>query len=200
MMLRLQDVSVALGGRRVLTNTNLVVEAGAMTAVMGPSGSGKSTLLTVLAGLLLPTTGERLLVRADLTFAWIFQNSPVLARRTARDNVALGPLSAGRSITEARNLADMAMTRLAVGQLADQVAYRLSGGEKQRLAVARCVATRVDVILADEPTASLDASNRRLVCDSLRAAASTGSAVIVATHDEAVAQSCDTRHELEPSA
>nr|WP_276508639.1 ATP-binding cassette domain-containing protein [Modestobacter muralis] len=171
----------------------MTLESGDLTALMGPSGSGKSTLLAILSGLMPPGEGTRRVTGAppgEQAVSWIFQNSPGLTRRTVLDNVSLGPLSAGATRQQAEDAARSALQLLGLGDLAGTRLFRLSGGERQRAAVARCIASRADLILADEPTASLDARNRALVCQALDAAARNGSVVVVATHDQAVAQAC----------
>lgn len=187
-------IDVSFGDRRVLHSISGTFTGGRLTAVMGPSGSGKSTLLGVLAGLITPDRGTvdvRIFDGQPLSLAWILQSAPVLARRSALDNVALGPLSRGESTSAAHGCALAAMRRLGVEAFADTPVYRMSGGERQRIVVARAIATQAHIVLADEPTAALDAGNRSLVCDALVAAAQAGSAVVVATHDQAVAARCD---------
>lgn len=195
-------IEVSFGDRRVLTGVGHTFHGGRLTAVTGPSGSGKSTLLAVLAGLLAPQRGQVQIsvgASAQVQVAWILQSTPVLPRRTGLDNVAVGPLSRGLTHSQARAVAARAMDRLGILGLAPAPAYRLSGGERQRIVVARAMATSAHLVLADEPTASLDAHNRTLVCDALAAAARSGCAVVVATHDNAVAGRCDETLQLSPA-
>lgn len=190
---RVDGVTVRFDSRVVLDQLSCAFGAGQMTAVMGPSGSGKSTLLAVLAGLLAPSSGRVIAEtpeNGNMDVAWIFQSSPVLTRRSALDNVALGPLSRGVPRSEAVSRAMSAMESLGITSYAATPAYRMSGGERQRIVVARAIATRAFMILADEPTASLDASNRSSVCEALLTAAQSGSAVILATHDTVVSSLC----------
>ncbi|KQQ10449.1 hypothetical protein ASF46_05190 [Rathayibacter sp. Leaf296] len=190
MLVTLVDVGVVLGGRTILRDVSLAIDAGQTVALVGPSGAGKSTLLGVVAGDLRPSSGAvRTVPRADS--AWIVQSTPVLTRRTALDNVALGALSAGAPRRAAEADALGAMAALGVEALADQTVHRLSGGERQRVAVARAMAAGSTLILADEPTAALDAVSRSLVVVALSMAARSGAAVVVATHDLVVADSCD---------
>jgi ABC-type lipoprotein export system ATPase subunit len=198
MRLTVQNASVAFGTRRVLENLELTIQSPMSVAVMGPSGSGKSTLLAVIAGMtqLDSGTAEFDASDEDRRSEWIVQNSPLLARRTALANVELGPLSAGKTADEAEALGRHWMSRLGIEELADERVFHLSGGERQRVAVARAISTGATVILADEPTASLDATAREKVCDALLEASAQGALVIVATHDAYVAGRCDRTFNL----
>lgn len=204
MRVALCDVHVAFGSRVVLDGVWLSVSAPSLTAVTGPSGSGKSTLLAVLSGLLEVTSGERRVSldqqESELRCAWILQTAPLLTRRSALANVALGPLGAGLSRPDANERAREAMSSLGVDGLRDVASYRLSGGERQRVVVARGIATGAQLVLADEPTASLDAANRDSVCAALAAAAGTGCAVVIATHDPVVAGWCERTLDVAPRA
>lgn len=194
MQIVLDQVAKAFPRRDVLHDISTAITAPCLTAVTGPSGSGKSTLLGILAGLIEPSSGSRRVLlgsgESELRIAWILQSAPILARRTALDNVAIGPLSFGLSRNAAQVSARAAMDLLGIGAFAQTPAYRLSGGERQRLVVARAVATDAHLVLADEPTSSLDPANREVVCESLLAAYEAGCAVVVATHDPIVAGYC----------
>jgi ABC-type lipoprotein export system ATPase subunit len=197
--LEVRGATVAFGDRQVLRNLDLNVDAPKMVALMGPSGSGKSTLLAVIAGVsrldsgIVKRTNDG---RPPGRLEWIVQSSPLLARRTALANVALGPLSTGASVATARDIAHDWMQRLSIDQLEQQRVFRLSGGERQRVAVARAICTRAELILADEPTASLDAQARANVCDALEQASDAGALVLVATHDQYVADRCAVAYQL----
>ncbi|GAA1230138.1 ABC-type lipoprotein export system ATPase subunit [Microbacterium phyllosphaerae] len=192
MHLTVSEITHAFGARQLFENLSLRVSSGEMMALMGPSGAGKSTLLSMIAGVAEPDAGS-------ITFdsphnpriVWIVQSTPLLPRRTALENVRLGPLSEGLTLQEADSRALAAMQHLGVRHTATTKVFRLSGGERQRLAVARAVASSADVILADEPTASLDPATRSEVITALRVAANVGVMVIVSTHDMAVARLCD---------
>lgn len=193
------DLRFAYGPRMIFDRLSCRFQPGAMTGLVGPSGSGKSTLLALLMGQLSPDNGSITLPpelcrggRVDASqVAWVMQTSNVFTRRPARDNVAL-PLRCGGV---ARHLADRAavsaLTTVGLGSRAHDRSGLLSGGERQRVAVARALATGAPLLIADEPTISLDHANRDLLVTALRSAAHAGSIVIVATHDRAVYDSCD---------
>jgi ABC-type lipoprotein export system ATPase subunit len=167
-----------------------------MLALTGPSGCGKSTLLDLVGGLRAPTRGA-----IDLTgdsspddlrhrFAWIAQSTPVLGGRTATDNVALALVAQGERLVTARAKAQSALGTVGLESHYDALIGELSGGEVQRVAVARCLVMTADVILADEPTGQLDAVNTAMVVSALESAAAEGKVVLIATHDQWVASRC----------
>ncbi len=188
----------------VIADVDATFGFGTLVALWGPSGSGKSTLLSLIGLLMAPTSGtvtvtgqpawtssaEARRLRASM-FAWVLQNSACLESRSALDNVAMGPLAEGLRRPEATR---RALEALEVVGLADRAASRaveLSGGELQRMTVARALAQDKRIVLADEPTGQLDAKSSATVADALRALAAAGRCVIVATHDPAVSDRCD---------
>lgn len=191
--------------RPVLDGATFAVRAGESVAVLGPSGSGKSTLLSILGGLLAPDSGTVGLVHSDEpdadvergstlhACAWVLQTTNVLPERTARDNVALAGLARGLPRAAACELADDALAEVGLGDRADAAARLLSGGELQRVVVARALASGRPFVLADEPTGQLDARTSGVVLDALLAARATSGDVglVVVTHDGAVAERCD---------
>lgn len=189
MSVTLTNISKRFGDRIVLDEFTAVFPAGKATALMGPSGAGKSTVLAVIAGLIPPNAGTVAITGND--FDWVFQTSPLLMRRTARDNAAMGLLGRGIPRDTALARADEALDRLGLAHATNQKVFRLSGGERQRVAVARALITQAPVLLADEPTASLDGHSRALIIHGLTEAAARGATVIVATHDPTVAAACD---------
>ncbi len=183
---------MSVGGRRLFDGLTFEVDEGEMVAVVGPSGSGKSTLLAAIADLL-PVDSGVVHVRGDVGKAsihWVFQTAALLGRRSVADNVAV--VAELRGVPRPVALADARalLGDLGLGDRMSEPAYRLSGGEKQRVVIARALASRSEVVLADEPTAALDAEARRGVVSALRRAADAGAAVVVATHDAWVAQRC----------
>ena len=188
----LRDVSVSFASRSVLKSASLELDGPAVVAITGPSGAGKTTLLHVLGRLAAPDEGSvEVSVGTAGVPAWVVQNAPLLPKRTAQENVAVGAVAVGLDWIEAQRLALSIMLKLGIQDLRSTSGYRLSGGEKQRVAVGRAIAAGAGLILADEPTASLDAEARDLVCDALRQAANEGSLVILTTHDPAVAARAD---------
>lgn len=189
MLIELRTVSISFGRRPVLDGADLAVDRGEVVALMGPSGAGKSTLLSLVSGDLLPDTGcVSTVPREDI--AWILQSTPVFTHRSALDNVSVGALSRGCDRMEAERIAADVMRQLNVEHLAVQKLYTLSGGERQRIAVARAICAQSSLVLADEPTASLDAAARELVVQGLLRAAESGASVLIATHDPVVADRC----------
>ncbi|MCU1370211.1 MAG: transporter ATP-binding protein [Ilumatobacteraceae bacterium] len=201
----LQDVGVAFGAAQVLHRLTVELAEGQATAIMGPSGSGKTTLLSVIAGLRTPDEGSRHVSEADatpacardLSIAWVFQTSPVFMRRTALENVALGPRCVGVDARSSRARAHEALASLGIDHLAGQQLHRLSGGERQRVVIARALCSRAELVIADEPTAALDGEAKQLVCDALISLADAGAVLVVATHDPTVAGACDRVLRLE---
>jgi ABC-type lipoprotein export system ATPase subunit len=177
------------------------IRTGQQLALTGPSGSGKSTLLHIIAGLDTPTTGTitwpALGLRRDLRpgpIAVVFQGPSLLPPLDVTENVALPLLLAGATETDARDRAMRALDRLQLGALAAKLPEELSGGQAQRVAVARVLAGKPRLILADEPTGQLDRAAARTVIDALlETAAQLGAALVVSTHDPIVAARFDTR-------
>ncbi len=201
MRITLTSVQVAFGERTVLDGLSAQFDSSLSYALMGPSGAGKSTLLGVIAGLVDIGSGSRH-VEPTLSEspAWVVQSSPLLPRRTALDNVALGALAVGLSRASAREAATNIMRELDITHLGAQRVSALSGGERQRVAVARSIVTDAPLILADEPTASLDRASATLVTDALLSACKLGRLVILATHDAEVANRCSQICVLENGA
>ncbi len=161
---------------------------GEVVSLIGPSGSGKSTLLGVIAGQVAPAEGivERPLGRV----AWVFQNPHGVPERQALDHVCLPLLACGTSIAEAEALAMCLLERLGIAHVADEPFASLSGGEAQRLMLARALAAGPALLLVDEPTAQLDPASAKEVAGVLNGMAGSGTIVVVATHDMEVAASC----------
>ncbi|MFI2753876.1 ABC transporter ATP-binding protein [Cellulomonas sp. P22] len=178
---------------------------GAVTAVTGPSGRGKSTLLYVLGLMLRPVRGEvhvagrradtlsdarRSAVRSE-RIGFVFQDAVLDPTRTVLEGVLEPTLYAGRPTPEGRGRALALLDRLGVEARADHRPGEISGGQAQRVAVARALVNDPAIVLADEPTGNLDHDNATIVLDALREAASTGRTVVVATHDPFVLARAD---------
>lgn len=186
----------------VLRDVSLSIEAGTSIALMGPSGSGKTTLLGVFGLLFAPSEGAVLLDGTPITgrdatrlraevFGWVFQGTNVLPRRTALENAALGLLARGFAVAPAHAAAGAALDAVGIGHLAGQPANTLSGGELQRVCIARAIAVEPRFILADEPTGQLDSATTVGVIEALVSNRPARSSVIIATHDPEVARCCD---------
>lgn len=157
----LQAASVRFGPAQALRDVNLRIQAGESVALVGSNGSGKSTLLRLLHGLVKPSSG-RTQVLAAATQAMLFQR-PFMLRTSAQNNVALALWLRGVRWHEARAQALLAVARVELTEQAQHPARTLSGGQQQRLALARAWALQPDVLLLDEPTASLDPHAKREV-------------------------------------
>jgi putative ABC transport system ATP-binding protein len=196
-MLEVKNLVAGYGGRAVAQLSALKVENGACTLLLGPSGSGKTTLLLAIAGLAQALSGTVTIDGEDLgklsaiardrkrgqRIGLVFQDLHLIPGLSALDNVLLSPFAAGVAQDRARALA--LLSELGLGAKAGRAAERLSRGEAQRTAIARAMLLRPAVILADEPTASLDDPTCASVADLLdRAAKDTGAALVIATHDQ----------------
>jgi len=177
-----------------------LVRAGDLIALTGPSGSGKTTLLHLLAGLDAPTAGAihwpAIGTRDHLRpgpIAIVFQAPSLLAPLDVLENVSLPLLLQGIDRDTAREKADAALRQLDLESLSAKLPEEISGGQAQRVAVARVLAGQPQLILADEPTGQLDHASGAVVVDALIAAsAATGAALIINTHDAAVADRLET--------
>jgi putative ABC transport system ATP-binding protein/lipoprotein-releasing system ATP-binding protein len=184
--------------------TDCEVFAGQRIGLVGPSGSGKSTLLHLMAGLDDPTVGTvswpAIGNRNELRpgrVAVIFQGPSLLPPLTVLENVSLPLVIGGVTDAEARHVAHDALRTLDLDELADKLPEEISGGQAQRVAVARALAGEPSLILADEPTGQLDRTNGAAVVDVLLAASThAGSALVVSTHDPTVAARLPIRWEM----
>jgi tungstate transport system ATP-binding protein len=177
------SVAFSAGDVRILRGVTLSIEPGAPTVLVGPNGSGKTTLIKLAMGLLAPTAGSIRFSRRDLASrrrAIVFQK-PVMLRRSAGANVAYA-LKTGDRPTDSTTV-ERLLDRVGLAHLAGRPARRLSGGEQQRLALARALARDPEVLFLDEPTASLDPAATKAVEDIVAGAAAAGVKIVMATHD-----------------
>ncbi len=201
-ILQAVDVHKAFGSTPALRGASLVVQRGEILAVMGPSGSGKSTLLHCLAGIFRPDSGEvwfdgRRVDQLDESrrtelrrgaFGFVFQFGQLVPELTSVDNVALPLLLGGERRHTAYRKAAGWLDRLGLGDLGGRRTGELSGGQAQRVALARSLVTQPQVLFADEPTGSLDSLAGEAVMDMLvDLARSEGTTVVLVTHDARVA-------------
>ena len=186
----------------MLRDVDFSLTEGEMVSIMGPSGSGKSTLLHVLAGILAPDAGEVTLLERPLSslsesrrsairlrrMGFVFQFGDLIPELTMVENVMLPLQLLGASRAQARTRAMELMTELGVDDVADGSAGAVSGGQSQRVAVARALVHRPAIVFADEPTGALDTVAGQVVMDSLvHTATEHGTAIVLVTHDVRVA-------------
>ncbi len=185
--LRLADVSFAAGSRTIIDRVSLEIETGASTIILGANGAGKSVLMRLMHGLLSPTSGrigwnapER--SGRPRKQAMVFQR-PVMLRRSARANIAYALQIAGIPAPRRDALVHEALESVGLTHMAQRPARVLSGGEQQRLALARAWALHPEVLFLDEPTASLDPGATREIEAVIRAFDAAGTKVVMATHN-----------------
>ncbi len=177
-------------GRRLINDISLTVADGGITTIMGPNGAGKSLLLRLLHGIITPTSGNITWAGQPLTEpvrkrqAMVFQQ-PVMLRRSVRSNIDFALRLRGPVKPDARDRA-LALANLESYQ--DQPARSLSGGEQQRLALARALCLEPAVLFLDEPTASLDPASVQVIEDAVKQARTNGTKIIFVTHDIAQAR------------
>jgi len=205
-ILEARDLVLSFGETPALRGASLPVKKGEVLAVMGPSGSGKSTLLHCLAGILVPRSGEvyfdgqrvdamregdRSRLRRE-RFGFVFQFGQLVPELTAEENVALPLLLGGTRREEALRGARAWFERLELDGLERHRAGEMSGGQAQRVALARGLVAHPDVLFADEPTGSLDSLTGELVMGLLtRTAREDGTTVVLVTHEPRVAAYAD---------
>jgi tungstate transport system ATP-binding protein len=185
--LELDQVVFAVGGRRIIDGISLRLDAGPRTIIVGPNGAGKSVLLRLCHGLLLPTSGTIRWTSQEppggpRRQAMVFQR-PVLLRRTAIANVVYPLAITGVPRAQRKARALDALRRVGLEQLAKHPARVLSGGEQQRLALARAWALSPEVLFLDEPTASLDPGATREIENAIAAMHAGGTKIVMVTHN-----------------
>lgn len=184
------------GGRELFAPVSFEFHPGEVIGLCGPSGSGKSTLLSIVAGWETPTAGS--IHREQIaTTRWVFQNPHGVPRRTALDHVVFPLLCRGMNRRDAEREADDIIGVFALSAVRDRQFRMLSGGEAQRLMLARAVAAAPDLLLVDEPTAQLDQRTAADVNDTLSGVARSGAIVVIATHDPGTRAACTRVIDLE---
>ena len=205
-MIRLEGITKSFGSLQVLKGIDLQIEKGEEVSIVGPSGAGKTTLLQIMGTLDTPDAGHVLIGGTDVLalkekqlsafrnqhIGFVFQFHQLLPEFTAIENVMIPAFIAGRSRTDAFDAAKELLAMMGLSDRAEHKPNELSGGEKQRVAVARALINHPDVILADEPSGSLDSKNKaelhQLFFD-LRDR--LGQTFVIVTHDEGLASLTD---------
>ncbi len=181
-----EQVSYSAGGVGILNGTSVTLGYGPPTVLIGPNGAGKTTLLRLAMGLIAPTAGRLTWggrTDAPLTRrAFVFQR-PAMLRRTAVANLRYALNAAGIARTERRARTAELLALVGLEAIAERPARRLSGGEQQRLALARALAKDPQILFLDEPTASLDPAATKAIEDVVRTVAARGIKVVMSTHD-----------------
>jgi putative ABC transport system ATP-binding protein len=201
------DLRKEFGKVRALAGVSFNVEAGEWIAIMGPSGSGKTTLINILGGLDTPTSGQAIVDEVDVArldesgltrfraqkIGFIFQQFHLVPYLTAVENVMLAQYF--HSATD-ENEAQLALERVGLADRIEHLPGALSGGEQQRVAVARALINHPKLILADEPTGNLDEANEETVIQLFRELHSEGHTILMVTHDPAIGNLADRRIEF----
>ena len=205
-MIQLHDIHKSFGSLQVLKGIDLTINQGEIVSIVGPSGAGKTTLLQIIGTLDRADSGRVLFDGVDVSLynekllsafrnehiGFVFQFHQLLPEFSAVENVMMPALIKGDSMADARRRAMEMLDFLGLTDRADHKPAELSGGEKQRVAVARALVNRPQVILADEPSGSLDTQNKeelhRLFFDLRR---DLGQTFIIVTHDESLAATTD---------
>lgn len=213
MDIQAHNVYIKLDGATVVDNATLTCTPGTMTALVGPSGSGKTTLLHCLGLMLAPTSGRVVIEGVEASnwsdrrrrrfwvdhAAFVLQDYGIIDDESVAFNITMSASLFRRRVHDRDGRIAEVLDHVGLSGRAGELAAHLSGGERQRLAIARAIHKQAQVIYVDEPTASLDDANRKLVITHLQERAREGSTVIIATHDHDVIAACDGRHELDPT-
>ena len=206
-MIKIKNLSKSFDDHMVLDNINLDIKEGEMVAILGKSGSGKSTLLNII-GLIegdydgdyyfkdnknvrVNSSKSSKLIREEISY--IFQSFALIEDESVRDNLKLALKYVNKSKDEEENMICKALEKVNMKDHIDKIVASLSGGEQQRVALARAILKPSSLILADEPTGSLDEKNKEYVMDVLKDLNKSGKTVLVVTHDKYTASVCQRK-------
>ena len=205
-MIELDNISKSFGNLNVLKGISLKVDKGEVISITGPSGAGKTTLLQIMGSLDKPDEGKVLYDGCDITalgerqlsafrnrhIGFVFQFHQLLPEFTAKENIIIPSLIAGNSMSNAASRADELLALLGLSERGSHKPSELSGGEKQRIAVARALVNQPDVILADEPSGSLDTKNKEDLHNLFfKLRDELGQTFVIVTHDESLSAMTD---------
>ena len=195
-MIELKNVCKKFGDHVIFENYNLKIDDGEFIILSGDSGCGKTTLLNIIGGLEKPDDGKVLVNGLDVynkknqlelyrhVYGFLFQNFGLIENKTVRENLSIFKKSALSGVS-----IDEALSYVGLSGKSDSVVYELSGGEQQRIALARLLIKKCSIILADEPTGSLDKNNAETVLSLLDGLNRDGKTIVLVTHDEKIKQS-----------
>ncbi len=211
MQISAKNLGLTVAEHHIFGEVTLDCPAESLTALIGPSGSGKTTLLHCLGMLLRPSCGN-IWMNDEMTTEWsehkrrqfwqrnaafVLQDYGIIEDESVYFNVTMESKKFFQRRAKLDSRAEEILEHVGLGGRTTELAAHLSGGEKQRLAIARAMYKKAQAIFVDEPTASLDENNRQLVIDLLRARATDGATVIIATHDEEMIGACDTHYRVD---
>lgn len=204
-MIKIENLNKSFGEKEVIKNFNYEIPDGTMVAITGKSGCGKSTLLNILGLLDVDYDGKVLYdgiqmskekekkrneyIRNNINY--LFQNYALIDTDTVYENLLLALEYEKISKTEKKNMIDNALSLVNLNDYNNKKIFTLSGGEQQRVALARIILKRGNIILADEPTGNLDKENSEKVIKILKKLKKEGRTIIIVTHDESIANQCD---------
>lgn len=204
-MIELKNVTKAFGTKKIFDHFNLQIDKGEMVAIIGPSGSGKSTLLNIIGLIDNIDDGkyrfeENTNVKPNSNLAqkiirekisYLFQNFALIEEETVEQNLMLALKYVHQKKVEKLGLIKTTLKKVGLAEYEQNKIYELSGGQQQRIAVARALIKPSKLVLADEPTGSLDSKNRDEILQLLLELNQAGKTVLIVTHDEQVAQKCN---------
>ncbi|MFJ5765902.1 ABC transporter ATP-binding protein [Lysinibacillus sp. NPDC093210] len=204
MVIQTKNIGIEISGKKIFSNISLNINRNEMIAITGPSGSGKTTLLNCLGLIQSVNRGDILIENQNASkwkekektnfwkekAAFIYQDYGIIEDENISYNVTLNKRQAKTKVV------DEILHTVGLSGRGQDMAAVLSGGEKQRLGVARAIYKKATIIFADEPTASLDKSNRETIIKLLKTCSQNGASVIIATHDERLVTVCDRRIDL----